>query len=352
MESGAPYVQTVLGPVDPSEIGHTLMHEHLVADWAYGTGRAPQLTNIEVVPQVVDCMEAAARVGVGTVVDVSTEMFALNPPLVKLAAEQTSVHIVVATGCYKPLAMPLPSWAYPPAEPEEIADHLIENCHKGVAGSGIRPGIIKIASDAGGPVHPVVATIFRGAAMAQKATGLAITTHTSSPAEAEEQVEILGEAGAALTRVVIGHAGLRSGVGGFPLFERLAKAGVGVGFDNFGILRPDEDWAEMALKMVEAGYIDNVILSHDMTVFSRGMEGIYEKNTRKDVNFVDLPPADKIPKTLTEGDFTLIHTRLLPLLRKGGLDEAAIDHMLVKNPRRILTIDPSRYPNTPGFKAA
>lgn len=344
MEMTAPYVQTVLGPIDPSQLGHTLMHEHLVADWAAGTGRAPQITSVDVVPQVVDCMEAARAAGVGTVVDVSTEGFALNPLLVKMAAEKTGVHIVVATGCYKPLAMPLPSWAYPPAEPEDVAEQMIHAARHGVAGSGIKPGIIKVASDAGVPIHGVVVTILRGAAIAQRETGLAITTHTSSPANAEEQVDILGEAGADLSRVVIGHAGMRSGRGGFELYERLAKAGVGVGFDNFGILRPDEEYVDMTVQMVDAGYAENVILSHDMVVFSRGMEGIYEKKTMTDPNFVDLPPADQRPKSLTEGDFTLIHTRMLPALRERGVEEAAIETMLVDNPRRILTIDPAKVP--------
>ena len=344
MEQGAPYVQTVRGPIDPSELGQTLMHEHLVADWAYGTGRAPQITSVDVVPKVVDCLDAAAAVGVGTIVDVSTESFALSPLLVKLAAESTSVNVVVATGCYKPLAMPLPQWAYPPAEPEDIAEHMIEIARTGVQGTGIKPGIIKVASDAGVPLHSVVVTILRGAALAQKATGLAITTHTSSPANAEEQVDVLGEAGADMDRVVIGHAGLRSGSTGFPLYERLAKIGVGVGFDNFGILRPDEEWAEMTVRMIEAGYTKNVILSHDMTVFSRGMEGIYEKKTTKDINFVALPPPDKIPKSLTEGDFTLIHGRLLPLLRKAGVDEATIEAILVDNPRRNPDCRPEALP--------
>jgi phosphotriesterase-related protein len=239
--------------------------------------------------------------------------------------------------------MPLPSWAYPPADEDDIAEHLIDYATNGVSGSGIKPGILKVASDSGVPVHRHVATIMRGAAIAQKATGLAITTHTSSPAEAEEHVEILGEGGADLTRVVIGHAGMRSGRGGFPLYERLAKSGVGIGFDNFGILRPDEDYAEMIITMVEAGYIDNVIISHDMTVVSRGMAGISEKKTTKDPNFLDLPPPDKLPKSLTEGDFTLVHRRLLPLLREAGITDAQIDQMLVDNPRRILTIIPGRY---------
>jgi phosphotriesterase-related protein len=343
MNPTQPYVQTVRGPIDPSELGQTLMHEHLVADWAYGTGRKPQLTSVDVVPKVVDCLDEAQKVGVGTIVDVSTEGFALSPLLVKLAAENTSVNIVAATGCYKPLAMPLPRWAYPPAEPEDIAEHIIAVARDGLQGTGIKPGIIKVATDAGKPMHPVVATIFRGAAIAQRATGLAITTHTSSPACAEAHVDVLGEAGADMERVVIGHAGLRSGAGGFPLFERLAKLGVGVGFDNFGILRPDEEWAEMTVRMIEAGYTKNVILSHDMTVFSRGMEGIYEKKTLKDPNYVDLPSPDKIPKSLVEGDFTLIHSRLLPLLKKAGVSDETISEILVENPRRILTIDPGRY---------
>ena len=147
-----------------------------------------------------------------------------------------------------------------------------------------------------------------------------------------------------MDRVAIGRVGLRSGAAGLPLYERLAKHGVSLGIDNFGMIRPDEEWAEMTIKLIEAGYADQIILSHDTTVLRRGMEGIYEKRTLKDKNILGIEDMKNVPSEPTEGDFTLIHSRLLPRLRDAGVDEATISQILVDNPRRMLTIDPARYP--------
>jgi phosphotriesterase-related protein len=339
-----PFIQTVKGPVEPDRIGQTLLHEHLVADWDLALGRAPHLSSMDVAAKIVDCLDHAGDVGISCVVDVGPESFALSPIMMRLIAEQTSVHVIAATGCWKPLALPLPDWVYPPASAEDIADHFIRAARFGIGDSEIRPGLITVATDAG-PTNSLEENILKAAAIAQRATGLAITTHTTSIECAEAQVEVLGNAGADLDRVAIGRVGLRAGAAGFPLFERLAKQGVALGIDNFGMIRPDEEWTQMVVQLVEAGYVDNVILSHDTTVIRRGMEGIYEKRTVKDKNIRGIEDLKNIPEEPTEGDFTLIHSRLLPKLRGAGIEDLMINKMLIDNPRKILTIDPHRYPD-------
>ena len=358
MARAQPFIQSVLGPIDPGELGQTLLHEHLVADWDFARGMAPQMTSTAVVPELVACLKAAHAAGLRSLVDVSPESWALSPLLIAIVARESPVHVVAATGCWKPLALPLPGWAYPPSGPEEIADHFVEAFENGLGGTGVKPGIISVATDAG-PTNPVERNILEGAALAQRATGLAITTHTSSPACAEAHVDILGEAGADMDRVAIGRLGLRSGLAGFPLYERLAKVGVGLGIDNFGMVRQDSEWADMTVQLIDAGYVDNVILSLDTTVIRRGMEGIYNRHTLKDTkNIVGLEQISEVSDRPTEGDFTLLHTRLLPLLRKAGVEEETITRILVDNPTRMLTIDPARYPeagnepSVPGRQAA
>jgi phosphotriesterase-related protein len=342
--AATPFVQTVKGAVDPSVLGQTLLHEHLVADWDQGRGLAPPLDSMDVVDQIVDALDAAAGVGVGTFVDVGPESWSLSPHMMRIVADKTSVHVVAATGIWKPQALPLPGWAYPPATAEEIAEHFVAAARDGIAGTGIKPGIISVATDPG-PTSPVEEAILCAAAIAQKETGLAITTHTTSAACAEVHVDILGSAGADMDRVALGRVGLRSGAAGFPLYERLAKEGVSLGIDNVGMIRPDEEWAEMTVALIEAGYASQVILSLDTTVIRRGMDGIYQNRTLKDPNILGMADLKSIPDKPTEGDFTILHQRLFPLLEKAGIDQATVDQIMVDNPRRMLTIDPARYPN-------
>lgn len=342
--SVAPFVQTVKGPVDPSSLGQTLLHEHLVADWDQGRGLAPPITSMAVADQIVDALDAAGAVGVGTFVDVGPESWSLSPVMMRLVAERTSVQVVAATGIWKPQALPLPGWAYPPATAEEIAEHFIAAAREGNAGTGVKPGIISVATDPG-PTSPVEEAILRAAAIAQRETGLAITTHTTSAACAEVHVDILGNAGADMDRVALGRVGLRSGAAGFPLYERLAKEGVSLGIDNVGMIRPDSEWAEMTVALIEAGYAAQVILSLDTTVLRRGMDGIYQNRTLNDPNILGIKELESIPSEPTEGDFTLLHARFFPLLREAGVTEETITQIMVDNPRRMLTIDPARYPN-------
>src|ERR1700721_3086473 len=171
-----PFVQTVKGPVDPAVLGETPLHEHLVADWSQAKGQAPPLSSVSVVDQIVECLAPAHDAGIGTIVDVSPESYGLAPLMLRLVADQTPMHVVAATGVWKPLALPLPGWAYPPASAEEIAEHFIETARHGINGSGVKPGIITIATDPG-PTNSIEENVFTAAAIAQRETGLGMTPH-------------------------------------------------------------------------------------------------------------------------------------------------------------------------------
>ena len=102
----------------------------------------------------------------------------------------------------------------------------------------------------------------------------------------------------------------------------------------------------MTVQLIEAGYVDNVILSLDTAVIRRGMEGYLQPAHAqgREEHRRSWSKIAEISDRPTEGDFTLLHTRLLPLLRKAGVGEEIITRILVDNPARMLTIDPARYP--------
>jgi phosphotriesterase-related protein len=185
--------------------------------------------------------------------------------------------------------------------------------------------VIKIAT-AGRAISELEETAFRGAALAQRATGLAITTHTTLTALAVEQVDLLVDAGADLDRTVIGHIGWGTGPEDRDLHVALAERGVLLGLDMVGLpARSLEQWVQIALDLVDAGHADRILLSHDNCAHARGLLDVYG------------------PEWLT-GDFTIVHRQLVPRLRAEGVEEAVLQRILVDNPRRLLTIEPSRYP--------
>ncbi len=325
----APFIQTVLGPILPEQLGPTLTHEHIVADWRAPLGEVPQVQSLWPLGRILACLRAAEDIGVTGFVDVSPDHMAPHPLLYALVAERSTLHLICATGFYALDVFPLPGRVYVPSDAVAISDQLIAAATMGVKESGVKPGIIKV-STSGRSIFETEEKILRGAAIAQQATGLAITTHTQLTRFAEEQVDILEDAGADLDRVVIGHIGWGSGVDDFPLHERLAKRGVTLGLDLVGQpCRSDDEYARMSLDLINAGYASQILFSHDQLAYARG--------------HTELERFGYGPGWYT-GDYTVVHRRLLPLLRQANVDEAVLDQILIENPRRILTVDPERYP--------
>ncbi len=320
------FVPTVLGPIDPGALGPTLMHEHLVVDWDRALGR--QSTPVEspaMVEHVLSCVANAAAVGVRTLVDAGVETLGPSPLLLQLVARVACVNLVCATGVYEGDLVPAPPWAYPPSGPEEIAEHFITVATEGMAGSGLKPGVIKVGTSPRA-ITEVEENALRGAAIAQQRTGLAITTHTRTMELALRQIDILEEAGADLDRVVIGHLGWGSGARDHALHCRIAERGVFIALDWVGQpIRSNEEYAQIATDLIEAGYSGQILLSHDAAAYARGVEQMWEPEA-----FI--------------GDFTVVHRKLLPLLRQRGVDEETEQKLLVDNPRRALAISQERYP--------
>ena len=337
MSAASPFVQTVRGPVEPSALGRTLMHEHLVWDWIGAMGEGPQLAATWPVERIVQKLAAAAEDGVGCVVDVSPDNAGAHPLVFALIAAQAPCHVVCATGYYCAEAVPLPRSVYPPNDATTIGERFLDAARYGVARSGVKPGILKVATSAA-TVTPVEEQIVRAAAYAQRRTGLPITTHTHYTLQAERQIDILEDAGADLDRVVIGHMGWGTGPQDFDVHERLIRRGVTIGLDLLGLwsVRSVEDYAQMAFDLIEAGYASNFIVSHDASVYARGLSSIVGTEGKEDYG----RPEDYA------GKLTIATRELLPLLRERGVSEEVLSTIMVDNPRRILTIDPGRYPET------
>jgi phosphotriesterase-related protein len=321
------FIQTVRGPIAPARLGVTLTHEHLVLDWDYAFGRAERICSTHPAGRILECLNGARRTGVTSLVDVTPGPLRASPLLTALVAERTDLNLVVATGLYAAEVVPPPAWAYPPATAEDIAEHFVREATYGLDGTGVKPGIIKVATSRQA-IHPAERIALRGAAIAQRRTGLAITTHADLTRFAEEQVDILEAAGADLSRVVIGHIGWGSSEADLDRHRRLAERGVNLGLDLVGQpARTVAAYARMAADLIAAGHAARLTFSHDETAYCRGAARLGDLG-------VDWH----------NGDFTVVRGQLVPGLLEIGVDEDAIEQVMVRNPARILAIDPERHP--------
>ena len=163
-------VQTVTGPVDTADLGFTLSHEHVGTNAAGLRHTYPQFIDREgIKEQSIAAMKAVYEDGVRTIIDVSTFDLGRDVNLIREVAEASGMQIVVATGNH--LAVPRP---FGDVSPDAIALLYIQEIEEGIEGTGIRAGIIKVASDRGG-ITPPQEVVLRAAAASTRLASLGCT---------------------------------------------------------------------------------------------------------------------------------------------------------------------------------
>ena len=311
----APGVQTVLGRIDPEELGWTLPHEHtaialwhIANRWDYWELRRDEAV-------IVDELAKFKAAGGSAIVDLTLPGVGRDPGWLAVIARATGLHIVMGGGWYRD--------AYYPAEAlidrrpvEELADELVREATLGVGDSGIRIGVIgEIGTD-----KPWLSAreerVHRAAARAARRTGLAITTHAVQSTVGLDQLTVFEAEGADLSRVVIGHADSNPSL---AYYVAIAERGATLEFDFLGMtFTPLERHGEGRIvesvcELLSRGFAGQILLSQDVCHDSQ--------LTRYGGN----------------GYVHLAET-FLPRLRAAGVSEAEIRTMTVDNPRRLLTV--------------
>jgi phosphotriesterase-related protein len=218
-------VVTVLGPVDPSALGPTHAHEHLVAH------ATPQLVAEQPDLDLSDprpiCRELAAfrAAGGGAIVEMTTVDYGRDVAALEQLARQTGVHLIAATGFNKdthcaPYCLD--------ADPETLAATQIAEITDGVANTGVRCGIVKFATSLDG-LTPAEDNAAHAAAITHRVTGCPILTHTEAGTFAAGQLELMDRHGVSPTAITLGHMDRNPDLG---LHRELAQAGAFLSYDS------------------------------------------------------------------------------------------------------------------------
>jgi phosphotriesterase-related protein len=225
-----PEVSTATGPIDTGSLGQTLMHEHIAILPHAVRVNVPDAWDLDAV--IAGCVERVQDVmtrRVRTIVDLTTVDLDRDVALVAEIARRSGCNIVVATGC----------WWRPPryfasAPIERLVELWTREIREGIGGTGIRAGIIKLATHEEG-VTPAIEKMLRAGARTQRATGVPISTHTDVfSRRGEDQQRIFAEEGVDLSRVIIGHSGDSTDL---DYLKGLMARGSTIGMDRFGIDR-------------------------------------------------------------------------------------------------------------------
>jgi phosphotriesterase-related protein len=326
-------IRSVLGDIDASQLGPALSHEHVMIGWPGALLDPASIPDRERVATRVSrqLQELRETYGVTGLIDCTPPDLQRDVAFQAEVSRRSGIHIVAATGLYKQ-GVGIP-WYFHQRDVDEIEDFFLREITHGVSDTGIRCGVIKVATD-GATISPDEEKVLRAAARVSKRTGVAVTSHTDPQGWSVTnvgalQLQVLLDEGADPERCVIGHA---CGTTDLRHLLDLLGRGCFISYDRVGMtgIVSDELRAAMVAALVAAGYADRVMLSHDAV-------GWVQQRM----------PAVRAPRPAASGatatverpsralsDFSYIHREFLPLLRKGSVSDSAIHQMLVDAPRQ------------------
>jgi len=319
-------VQTATGPVESADLGVTLMHEHVFVLSPDVQANYPDEwgDEDERVADAVRKLEEAYDAGVRTIVDPTVVGLGRYIPRIQRIAAQVRLNIVVATGMYTYDDVPFFFHYRGPAlneavgaeVPEPMVDMFVRDIREGIAGTGVKAGMLKCAIDHQG-LTPGVERVMRAVAKAHLETGTPITVHTHPGSQAGLHVKrvMCDEEGVDPGRIVLGHSGDTTDC---DHLAALADAGFVLGMDRFGINLETtfEARADTLVEMVRRGYTDRMVLSQDASCY---------------IDWID--PA--VLALLPQWRYTHLHEEVIPYVLEQGVTQAQVDTMLVDVPRRF-----------------
>ncbi|GAB4117428.1 MAG: phosphotriesterase-related protein [Roseiflexaceae bacterium] len=294
-------IRTVCGDIPIERLGLCLPHEHLL-------GHPPDPREDR--DFWLDSEAAASRelslfaqAGGSWLVEMSPREYGRNPLGLERLARATGVAIVCVTGNHK---QKFAASVVADQSVEQLAELYIQEVNHGIDASAVRAGVIKAGSSLN-MITPLEERIFRAAALAQQATGAAISTHTEAGTMALEQIALLRTAGVPAERIVIGHLDRCLDWG---YLAEVASTGVFMGFDQIAKEKYAPDHARIAMieRLIVAGHTAQILLAGDQARRSAWP------------SYGGGPGLSYIP------------WRFVPWLREAGIDQQTITQLTVHNP--------------------
>lgn len=302
-------LQTVLGPIAPGDLGSVLIHEHVLVDFV-GADKVERgrYDPEEVLQVVLPHLRTIREFGCGTLVECTPAYLGRDPLLLKRLSEASRIHFVTNTGYYGAANHKyLPPQAFSESA-EQLARRWITESEAGIEGTGIRPGFIKIGVNKA-PLPDVDRKLARAAAMAHKATGLTIASHTGDGAAAQEQIRLLQEEGVHPSAFIWVHA---QNEPDSEVQTKVASQGAWLEFEGFTGTSLQKQ-AERLKLLIDRGQLGRILISLDAGWYHAGEPGGGQFRP-----------------------YSSLFTDLLPALEKMRVTEAQIRRLIRENPREAL----------------
>lgn len=335
-------IQTVCGPIAPDKLGLTLMHEHLLCDVTPPELAAQGLPEVEITPwnaadiryhwcrhygnhilSNIEEMAEEARLfvasGGSAIVELTIEGIKPDPLGLRAISEASGVHVIAGCGAY---IESFAGEALTSRSTDDLATLMIDSVRNGLADTDVRAGIIGEIGISDPPT-PGELRALTAAALAQRETGASINVHPGrDPASPLQVVEHVRAAGGDVTRLIISHLDRTFSTVDQAL--RLVETGAVAEWDFFGIessyypfapidMPNDGIRLNLVAALIARGYGAQVTLSQDICTKTR------------------------LKRYGGHGYGHLVEN-VVPMMRRKEFGETMIDQLLIKTPRRLLTL--------------
>jgi phosphotriesterase-related protein len=339
---GTAHIETVCGPIAPTSLGVTLMHEHVLCDVTPPEIAAAQPEQVPITMQnasairynwfrhfgnqILDSAEIAATelsllkvAGGNALVELTTAGMKPDPTGLRAASENSGVHIIAGTGFYvEEFAADIVGIR----SPDNLAAEMIGSLQEGFGTSGIKAGIIGEIGISD-PCRESERRALQAAVIAQQETGAAINIHPGrNPGSPLALARFVVEAGGNVERLIISHLDRTL----FTDDEVVALLDLGcVGeWDFFGI--ESSYYPFSGIDLPNDGQRLNLI----SRMAGRGFE-------RQIAISQDICTKTRLTHWGGHGYAHLIEN-VVPMMRRKCLCDALIDQILIETPKRLLTL--------------
>ena len=264
-----PFARTVLGDVEPKELGLTYSHEHIIIEESFPTVSNP-LFILNDVDKVSEELTGFYKSGGRTVVDTMPANCGRNVEKLAEVSRHSRVNIIAPTGIHLEMYYLPNHWRYSYTA-DQLTRLFMDDINLGidrhdyggplVERTPYKAGMIKLAT-ADDEITGHQKMIFEAVVNAHLQTGAPILTHTNGGKLALEQVELFAKLGADLSHVVISHVDKSNDL---AFHNDLMQTGVYVEYDShFRWNKPENNPTLSLLENLLPHYSDQITLGMDM----------------------------------------------------------------------------------------
>ncbi len=262
------FVRTVVGDIDPSQMGVTYSHEHIIIEESFPVLQNPDFL-LNDTTKISAELKEVYMAGGRTMVDTMPAACGRNVMKLAEVSRLSGIQIIAPTGIHLPVYYPPHHWQFYLSE-EQLIQLFIDDvvigidrydyCSPVVERTSHKAGMIKLASG-DEPFDDNLKKIFRAVVATHKQTGVPILTHTNAGRHAVEQAELFHQLGADLRHVVISHVDRCNDWG---YHQALMHPGVRVEYDSAFRWKPDrENFTFLLLEKLLPDYPDQITVGMD-----------------------------------------------------------------------------------------